>query len=100
MFREKPRRSKFPILCTPADQWATQLAVAVPAAPLAVKMGMTDDLRQRLREHNAGESSYIAKFRPWKLTSYVAFADPAKAEAFERYLKSGSGHAFARKRLW
>jgi putative endonuclease len=27
-------------------------------------------------------------------------ADRAKAEAFERYLKSGSGHAFARKRLW
>jgi putative endonuclease len=63
-------------------------------------VGMTDDLRQRLREHNAGESSYTAKFRPWKLTIYVAFTDPAKAEAFERYLKSGSGHAFARKRLW
>src|SRR6266576_604200 len=30
-------------------------------------VGMTDDLRQRLREHNAGESSYTAKFRPWKL---------------------------------
>ena len=63
-------------------------------------VGTTDDLRQRLREHNAGESSYTAKFRPWKLTTYVAFTDPAKAEAFERYLKSGSGHAFARKRLW
>ena len=47
-----------------------------------------------------GESSYTAKFRPLKLTTYVAFTDPAKAEAFERYLKSGSGHAFARKRLW
>ena len=34
-----------------------------------------------------------------ELTTYVAFADPAKAEAFERYLKSGLGHAFARKRL-
>ena len=63
-------------------------------------VGMTDDLRQRLREHNAGGSPYTARFRPWKLTTYVAFTDPAKAEAFERYLKSGSGHAFARKRLW
>jgi hypothetical protein len=26
-------------------------------------VGMTDDLRQRLREHNAAESSYTAKFR-------------------------------------
>ncbi|TIU85985.1 MAG: GIY-YIG nuclease family protein, partial [Mesorhizobium sp.] len=24
----------------------------------------------------------------------------AKATSFERYLKSGSGHAFASKRLW
>ena len=31
--------------------------------------------------------------------TYIAFTDRAKAEAFERYLKSGSGHAFASKRL-
>jgi predicted GIY-YIG superfamily endonuclease len=63
-------------------------------------VGMTDDLRQRLREHNAGESSHTSRFRPWKLATYIAFTDRAKAEASERYLKSGSGHAFARKRLW
>ena len=63
-------------------------------------VGITSDLEQRLREHNAGKSSYTSKFKPWKLTAYVAFTDRAKAEAFERYLKSGSGHAFARKRLW
>jgi putative endonuclease len=32
--------------------------------------------------------------------TYVAFSDIEKARAFERYLKSGSGHAFAKKRLW
>jgi hypothetical protein len=31
---------------------------------------------------------------------YCGFTGRAKAEAFERYLKSGSGHAFANKRLW
>jgi hypothetical protein len=30
----------------------------------------------------------------------VWFADRAKAEAFEPYLKSGSGHAFAKRHLW
>jgi hypothetical protein len=30
----------------------------------------------------------------------LAFTDPEKAKALERYLKSGPGHAFARKRLW
>jgi putative endonuclease len=63
-------------------------------------LGMTIDLKQRLREHNAGESSHTSKFRPWKLKTYIAFTDRAKAEALEHYLKSGSGHAFARKHLW
>ena len=63
-------------------------------------LGMTTDLKERLREHNAGKSFHTSKFKPWKLTTYIAFTDRAKAEAFERYLKSGSGHAFARKRLW
>jgi putative endonuclease len=63
-------------------------------------VGMTTNLKQRLREHNAGKSFHTRKFRPWKLTTYIAFTDRAKAEAFELYLKSGSGHAFARKRLW
>ena len=63
-------------------------------------LGMTTDLKKRLQEHNAGKSSHTSKFEPWKLTTYIAFSDRAKAKAFEHYLKSGSGHAFARKRLW
>ena len=63
-------------------------------------VGMTTDLKRRLREHDQGKSSHTTKFSPWKLITYVAFTDRAKAEAFERYLKSGSGHAFARKRPW
>jgi putative endonuclease len=61
---------------------------------------MTSDLKQRLQERNAGKSSHTSKFRPWKLKTYIAFTDRAKAGAFERYLKSCSGHAFARKHLW
>ena len=60
-------------------------------------VGFTADLRRRLEEHNAGKSAHTSKYRPWKL---VIFSDQAKAESFERYLKSGSGHAFASKRLW
>ena len=63
-------------------------------------VGLTDDLKQRLQEHNEGKSSYTSKSTPWKLTTYIAFTNRQKAEAFERYLKSGSGHAFPRKRLW
>jgi hypothetical protein len=31
---------------------------------------------------------------------YLAFSTKTQALSFERYLKSGSGHAFSRKRLW
>jgi predicted GIY-YIG superfamily endonuclease len=62
-------------------------------------VGVTSDLQQRLAEHNAGKSPHTSKYVPWRLATYVAFSEQ-KAEAFERYLKSGSGHAFAKKRLW
>ena len=63
-------------------------------------VGITSDLKQRLAEHNAGKSPHTSKYAPWTLVTYVAFSDEQKAAAFEAYLKSGSGHAFARKRLW
>ena len=63
-------------------------------------VGMTTDLKQRLREHDQGKSSHTKNFSPWKLITYVGFTDRGKAEALEHYLTSGSGHAFARKRLW
>lgn len=43
-------------------------------------MGLSTDLKQRLREHNQAKSSHTTKFRPWKLISYVAFTDRAEAE--------------------
>jgi predicted GIY-YIG superfamily endonuclease len=63
-------------------------------------IGLTTDLKKRLADHNAGKSRHTSKYMPWKLVTYVAFSDIEKARAFERYLKSGSGHAFAKKRLW
>jgi predicted GIY-YIG superfamily endonuclease len=63
-------------------------------------IGVTSDLSQRLKDHNQGKSSYTAKSLPWRLVTYIAFSDEQKALRFQRYLKSGSGHAFARKRFW
>ena len=63
-------------------------------------VGLTANLRRRLTEHNSGKSAHTAKYLPWLISSYIAFSDQEKAEQFERYLKSGSGHAFAKKRLW
>lgn len=63
-------------------------------------VGVTADLTTRLADHNAGKSPHTSKFKPWRLITYIGFSDRSKATAFELYLKSGSGHAFANKRLW
>jgi putative endonuclease len=52
-------------------------------------VGLTDDLRSRFSEHNCGRSPHTAKYRPWRLVSYVAFFNVRKAVEFERYLKIG-----------
>jgi predicted GIY-YIG superfamily endonuclease len=62
-------------------------------------VGITGDLRKRLAEHNAGEVRHTSKYRHWRLKTYVAFTDEEQALAFEKYLKSGSGRAFAKKHL-
>jgi putative endonuclease len=61
--------------------------------------GVTADLRARLAKHNAGEVTHTSKFAPWALKTYVAFSDEHRAHDFERYLKTASGRAFAKKRL-
>jgi predicted GIY-YIG superfamily endonuclease len=62
-------------------------------------VGLTDDLRARLKTHNAGGALHTAKYKPWRLVTYVAFDDADRAAGFERYMKTSSGRAFAKKRL-
>jgi len=62
--------------------------------------GYTKDLEQRLADHNTGKNVSTAKYRPWRIQTYLAFSTKARALAFEKYLKTGSGHAFSNKRLW
>jgi putative endonuclease len=62
-------------------------------------VGSTEDLRARLRRHNAGQVPHTVKFRPWKIKTAIAFTGQKRAAQFERYLKTASGRAFAKKRL-
>jgi putative endonuclease len=59
--------------------------------------GLTSDVASRLDAHNAGRCSHTASGRPWRIDMVVEFTDERRAVAFERYLKSGSGCAFARR---
>ncbi|HEX9932000.1 MAG TPA: hypothetical protein VGB08_04085 [Allosphingosinicella sp.] len=55
------------------------------------------DVHSRLKAPNAGQSPHTSKYKPWKLLSFQYFENLQTAAAFERYLKSGSGRAFAAK---
>jgi predicted GIY-YIG superfamily endonuclease len=61
--------------------------------------GLTTNLSARLAKHNAGGNPHTSVDRPWSINTAIAFRDAARAAGFERYLKSPSGRAFARKRL-
>ena len=63
-------------------------------------VGRTEDLHARLKKkHNAGEDPHTARFRPWQIKTPIAFTEEKRAIDFEHYLKSGSGRAFAKRRL-
>jgi hypothetical protein len=86
-----------------------ELRLALPARSLVLRFygsisfpnqtytGLTSDVDVRTRSHNEGKSYHTSKFKPWKLEVCVWFQDENKARAFEKYLKSGSGRAFAAK---
>ena len=59
--------------------------------------GFTENPQSRLEHHNAGQCPHSSKYRPWRFETCIAFEDRQKALAFESYLKTHSGRAFAKK---
>ena len=62
-------------------------------------IGLTSDMNQRLQWHNHGPTGHTLRYRPWSLLVAVEFRTEAAARRFEKYLKSGSGRAFAKRHL-
>ena len=58
-------------------------------------VGWTSNVSRRLKLHNAATKGHTAANQPWQLVVAVEFVDSRTAFHFERYLKSGSGRAFA-----
>ena len=65
-----------------------------------VYVGSTNDLKRRVFSHQNGDVTSTRAFRPVTLLSYIAVRTETAARTLERYFKSGSGKAFANKRLW
>ena len=60
-------------------------------------VGLSSDVDARLADQNMGRCPHTASRRPWQLHVVLEFTDENRAIRFERYLKSGSGRAFAKR---
>jgi predicted GIY-YIG superfamily endonuclease len=60
-------------------------------------VGTTADVDERLEWHNGGPCGYTFNHRPWRVVVSLEFSTAEAATRFERYLKSGSGRAFANR---
>ncbi len=69
------------------------------ADPTRYYTGLTSNMAARLDAHNAGRCPHTAAGKPWIADVVVEFRDERRAVAFEKYLKSGSGSAFAKRHL-
>lgn len=63
-------------------------------------VGCTVNLQERHARHAKGYVHSTKLYLPIKLVWCCSFPDRYKAYDFERYLKSGSGRAFAYKHLF
>ena len=60
-------------------------------------VGRASNVRDRLEWHNQAPCGYTVRYRPWSIVVSIDFPDEALAVRFEKYLKSGSGRAFAKR---
>lgn len=63
-------------------------------------VGCTGDMDDRVSRHRKGNVKYTSSRLPVEIAHQSIFSDKYKAYEFEIYLKSGSGRAFAKKRLY
>ncbi|MFM9890171.1 MAG: GIY-YIG nuclease family protein [Rickettsiales bacterium] len=61
--------------------------------------GSTPDLRRRFESHQNGQVISTSKYLPVTLKAYVAVETQKRARELEKYFKTGSGKAVARKRF-
>jgi len=69
-------------------------------SPDQIYFGCTQDVKERLAEHNSGKSTFTSRYKPWEIITSIEFKNKDSAFAFEKYLKSSAGRAFASKHFW
>ena len=62
-------------------------------------VGLTDNVKRRVDEHNAGYNKTTKAYRPFKLIYSEEFETRSEARLKEKYLKSGIGKEFLKTLL-
>lgn len=62
--------------------------------------GCTNNLEERVKRHKQGQVEATKRLLPVSLSTYIVFSNKYLAYDFERYLKKGSGRAFAKRHLY
>ena len=63
-------------------------------------VGISDNIRRRLEEHNKGKGFYTKRYKPWKLIYKEEFSNRDEARKREKYLKSASGRRYLGKNIF
>ena len=62
-------------------------------------VGMSANVERRLLEHNSGRTKSTKGYRPWKLMHHETYSDRVTARKREKYLKSGYGKQWLKKKF-
>ena len=62
-------------------------------------VGSCNDVEDRLREHNRGESRFTSGRRPWKVIHQENFQTRTEARKRENFLKTGQGRKWMDENL-
>lgn len=62
-------------------------------------IGITNNLKERLAKHNAGNVFSSKPYIPFSLIGYICLPTKRQAASLEKYFKTGSGKAVLYKRI-
>jgi putative endonuclease len=62
-------------------------------------VGMTEDVQNRLKEHNTGGSKFTSAYKPWQIIYTEQYSNFGEGRIREKYLKTAAGKKFIFKQL-
>lgn len=62
-------------------------------------VGMTENIENRLKEHNSGKTSSTKAFISWEIIYKEEFITRVEAREREKYLKTAAGRKFLKEKL-